>query len=186
MQIDGSESRELRLARYLKEFVGLRSTAVKDVDKYESVLWFGDMPQEPECQSPAWIDGSETGAPWLSVQKQQFPRAPNSPDVILPWIEEAALRRATVEMPALRKTRLVPDNSIEVSGGEQPPLVEDRLEDHPEVTAAYNRFRPAWENWSKEWRRRNLIQAVYAELFRFHTQVRKQGEILAPRRFRWN
>jgi hypothetical protein len=41
-----SESKALRLARYLKEFVSLRSTTVYDVNKYESVLWFGDMPQE--------------------------------------------------------------------------------------------------------------------------------------------
>jgi hypothetical protein len=47
------ESKALRLARYLKEFVSLRSTTVRDVDKYESVVWFGDMPQETECQSPA-------------------------------------------------------------------------------------------------------------------------------------
>ena len=36
------ESKALRLARYLKEFVGLRSTTVYDVNKYESVLWFGE------------------------------------------------------------------------------------------------------------------------------------------------
>ena len=51
-----SEPKALRLARYLKEFVGLRTTTVYDVNKYESVLWFADMPQEPECQSPAWND----------------------------------------------------------------------------------------------------------------------------------
>src|SRR5262249_23621667 len=57
------ESKALRLARYLKEFVGLRSTTVYDVNKYESVLWFGDMPQEPECQSPAWKDEFAAGDP---------------------------------------------------------------------------------------------------------------------------
>ena len=30
----GSESKALRLARYLREFVGLRSTTVHDVGKY--------------------------------------------------------------------------------------------------------------------------------------------------------
>ena len=57
------ESKALRLARYLKEFVGLRSTTVRDVDKYETVLWFGDMPQESECQSPAWNDNLRAGRP---------------------------------------------------------------------------------------------------------------------------
>ena len=57
------ESKALRLARYLKEFVGLRSTTVRDVDKYESVVWFGDMPQETECQSPAWNDNGDPDTP---------------------------------------------------------------------------------------------------------------------------
>jgi hypothetical protein len=43
-----SESKALRLARYLKEFVGLRSTTVYDLNKYESVLWFSDMPRVPK------------------------------------------------------------------------------------------------------------------------------------------
>jgi hypothetical protein len=62
-----AESKVLRLARYLKEFVGLRSTTVYDVNKYEAVQWFADMPQQPECQSPAWSDASEPGDPWLIV-----------------------------------------------------------------------------------------------------------------------
>jgi hypothetical protein len=50
--IASSESKALRLARYLKEFVGLRSTTVYDVNKYESVLWFADMPQAPRVPEP--------------------------------------------------------------------------------------------------------------------------------------
>src|SRR5439155_16218487 len=114
------ESKALRLARYLKEFVGLRSTTVRDVDKYETVLWFGDMPQEAECQSPAWNDNCELGAPWLEVRKQQFPKLPEPPEDILPWIDQQALRRATAEMPPLRPTILMPNLTAEVDDGEDP------------------------------------------------------------------
>ena len=172
------ESKPIRLARYLKEFVGLRSTTVYDIHKYDSVLWFSDIPQEPQCQSPAWSDGFEPGEPWLVVHKQQFPKPPSPPDEILPWTDEQALRRASVEMPALRPTRLEPQTEPKVDDGEEPPLIEVKLEDHPDVIAAFERFRPSWEAWSSEYLRRERIQSVYAELFRFHTQVRKQGEIL--------
>ena len=94
-----SESKALRLARYLKEFVGLRSTTVYDINKYESVLWFGDMPQEPQCQSPAWNHEFEAGDPWLVVHKQQLPKPPGPPEVILPWIDQQALKQAADEMP---------------------------------------------------------------------------------------
>ena len=81
-------------------------------------------------------------------------------------------------MPKLRLTRVEPDLDAEVSEGENPPLVERRLEDYPEVVRAYERYRPTWVTWSKEYQRRDRIQSVYAELFNLHTQVQKQGEII--------
>ena len=113
------ESKALRLARYLKEFVGLRSTTVYDVNKYELVLWFGDMPQEPECQSPAWNHEFEPGDPWLVVHKQQFPKPPIPPEIILPWIDQQALKLAADEMPKLRTTRLEPDLEANIGEGEE-------------------------------------------------------------------
>jgi len=151
------ESKALRLARYLKEFVSLRSTTVRDVDKYESVVGFGDMPQETECQSPAWNDNCEPDAPWLEVRKQQFPKPPEPPEVILPWIDHQALRRATAEMPQLRPIILLPDLHAEIDPDEDPPLVEHHLTEHPEISHAYERYRPNWEVWSAEYRRRERI-----------------------------
>ena len=81
-------------------------------------------------------------------------------------------------MPQLRPTILMPDLDAEVDDGEDPPLIEHHLTEHPEISRAYERYRPNWEVWSAEYRRRERIQAVYAELFRMHTQVRKQGEIV--------
>ncbi len=151
-----SESKALRLARYLKDFVSLRTTTVCDVNKYESVLWFGDIPQEPESQSPAWSQG-ECGDAWLVVQKSKLPELPAPPDIILPWIDQRALARATVEMPR---------------------LIEQGPDHPPEVIEACERYRPEWERWSREYRRVSRIQSIYAELFRFHTQVRKQSEVI--------
>ena len=171
------ESKALRLARYLKEFVGLRSTTIRDVEKYETVLWFGDIPQEPECQSPAWSDSFEQGDPWLEVRKQQFPKPPEPPEVILKWIDPQAMKRATPEAPQLRESVALPDLEVEIGEGEEPAFRLHHLAEHPEISRAYERFRPSWEVWSSEYRRRAKIQTVYAELFRLHTQLRKQGEI---------
>lgn len=136
------------------------------------------MPQEPECQSPAWSDGFSVGDPWLVVRKQEFPKLPVPPDVILSWIDQQALKLAASEMPQLRPTRLASDLEAEIDEGEEPPLVEQQIDDHPEVISAYEKYRPAWEAWSLEYQRRSRIQTVYAELFRLHTQVQKQGELV--------
>jgi very-short-patch-repair endonuclease len=168
----------LQLARYLKEFVGLRSVTIRDVDKYEKVLWFGDIPQEPECQSSAWNDNFEPGSPLLEVRKQQFPKLPEPPTSIVPWIDQQALKRAAADIPELRSSILVADVNVVLSDGEEPPLVATSLAENPEVVRDYERYRPKWESWSAEYRRRSGIQEIYAELFGMHTQVRKQGEIV--------
>ncbi|HLG85919.1 MAG TPA: AAA domain-containing protein [Alphaproteobacteria bacterium] len=178
MDTGTSEPRTLRLARYLKEFVGLRSTTVRDVSKYESVMWLADAPQEPECKSPAWNDDFEPGEPWLEVRKQQFPRPPAPPEIITPWIDVVALKRASIAPPPLQQTRLEPDGNAQEEDGEERPLVERHLGDFPEVISAYERFCPTWQSWSDEFRRREKIQGVYAELFALHNQIQKQGEIL--------
>jgi hypothetical protein len=70
------------------------------------------------------------------------------------------------------------DLEVEVGDGENPPVVELHLDDYPEVIRAYERFRPNWEAWSEEYQRRKRIQDAYAELFRLHTQVQKQAELV--------
>ena len=177
----GSEQAEtpsLRLARYLKEFVGLRSTTVRDVDKYESVIWFGEMPQVADCRSGAWTDGHDPDEPWLEVRKQEFKSPPAPPAIAVPWVDEKALRKATPSIPPLRSSIFVEDQDAEVAEGESPPRVEQFLSDHPEVNSAYELYRPRWEAWAEDHRRREAVQKVYAELFRFHTQLQKQGEIV--------
>lgn len=172
------ESPALRLARYLKEFVGLRTTTVRDVSQYEAVHWFSDMPQENDCVSGAWTDEHDPAHPWLEVHKQNFERSPTLPDAILPWVDQAAFKRATPEIPALRSSIYLPDDKAVVAKGEARPLIKHSLDAHPEVTRAFAQFQPTWIAWSTEHRRRETVQKTYADLFALHTQIRKQGEIV--------
>ena len=166
----------LRLARFLKEFVGLRMTTVRDIGTYDTVIWFGDMPQGRDCQSCAWTDDRKRDDPWLEVRKQAFDPKPEPPEVMLPWLDEQALGRAE-EIPQLRDTILVKDEDVELDEGESPPFVERSIVDFPDVRRAYERYRPKWQAWSQEQRRRQAIQEVFARLFELHTQVQKQGEV---------
>ena len=173
-----TEHLALRLAQYLKEFVRHRTPPVSDIDKYEAVLWFADIPQEADCRSGAWTDDWEQGDAWLEVEKQAFESAPELPGIVIPWVDEQAFKRAAPEIPPLHASISVPDEEAELAEGETPPVVERALVDYPEVQAAYDEYRPSWEAWSMEYRRREAIQEIYAELFRLRTQVLKQGEIV--------
>ena len=173
-----TEHSALRLAQYLKEFVRHRTPPVSDIDKYEAVLWFADIPQEADCRSGAWTDDWEQGDAWLEVDKQEFEPAPKLPEIVIPWVDEQAFKRATPEIPPLHVGISVPDDEAEFAEGGTPPVVERALVDHPEVQAAYDEYRPSWDAWSMEYRRREAIQEIYAELFRLRTQVLKQGEVV--------
>ncbi|MYI98513.1 MAG: AAA family ATPase, partial [Gemmatimonadetes bacterium] len=173
-----NEPPTLRLARYLKEFVGLRTTTIRDIEQYDEFLWFGDMPQDHDCQSAAWTDDFDEDDPWLEVRKQQFEKVPAPPESAQPWVDKQALSKASHRFPPLHSTIVVPDDETVLEKDETPPLKSLSLIDHPEVSQAYERYRPRWEAWSKEHRRRKAIQRVYADLFRLHTQVLKQGEIV--------
>lgn len=167
-----------RLAQYLKEFVGLRTTTVRDFSKYETVLWFDDMLQEKDCFSPAWVDACESGESWLEVRKQQYENMPEPPQSIHQWVDTAGLARASGKIPELKKSILQPCEEAVIDEGESAPLVEQFLSDYPEVQLAYDNYRPRWHAWADEHMRRQKIQDLYARLFGLHTQLRKQGELL--------
>ena len=106
----------LRLARYLGEFSNLRTTAVLDLAKYEkdgSVLWFGEMPQEADCVSPAWNDQDEERFAWLVVKQQTFPRLPPIPASIIPWVDSNVIHKASTSSPPLNNTAYLPQEKNE-------------------------------------------------------------------------
>lgn len=185
-----------RLAQYLKEFVGLRTTTVRDVAKYETVLWFGDMVQGKDCFSPAWATATENCMSWLEVKKQQYDNAPKVPESLLPWIDTGGLTNAKSTMPELKKSIFQPGNAVDTVEGESElyeandqseddiseskkpeQLIEIHLKDNPDIQEAYDNYRKLWQAWAEEHTRRQKIQDLYAKLFGLHTQLRKQGEL---------
>lgn len=170
------ESKALRLAQYLKEFAGLRSSIIRNVDQYETVLWFNDMPQEAECHSPAWDSCYKLDDPWLEVRKQKLPKPPQCSGLLLPWLDQKSIERA-YETPALRSIAYLPNLNAERNENEEPPLLEHNLQDHPEVEEEFNLYLPKWKIWSIEYKRREEIQKIYTELFYLYNQLKKQSEI---------
>ena len=152
-------------------------TIVREVDHYEDVLWFSDMPHEAECRSGAWDDGLTARDAWLEVSKQAFEPTPKLPEILVPWVDDQEIRRAARQMSPLRERIPVPAAGTEQGDADTPPVTRS-LADHPEVQAAYHDYRLRWENWAEEHLRREAVQKVYADLFRLRTQVLKQGEVV--------
>lgn len=168
----------LGLARYLREFISLRTRTIRQVDAFEHVLWFHEIPRQPSCRSGAWLDDHEPGDAWLEVSKQSFPSRPIPPDVLADWIEETALELAESPFPPLPPVIRVAAHSTGQTDDTPIPEIEQQLTDHPEVLEAYERYRPKWEAWAEDYQRRKAIQNIYARLFELHLQLQKRGEIV--------
>ena len=91
------------------------------------------------------IDGVAKAGVGVDDQRQ-IDHAANGHGVLgdLAQIHEAEIRQAEMHVGQPRPGQ-IDSLEAEIGEGEEPPLVERRLDDHPEIVAAYDRYRPNWE-----------------------------------------
>ena len=166
---DGNlRDKAVRLFTYLKEVCQLRFVVVRDCRNYEQLLWFHDVPHEPECFCIAW-NGSEASELWIEVRRGAEPACPPVPAVCKDWVNPADLANS-VQTPTLREWVLTPARQ-----GEPPSRVE--LSQQPDVRAKWEDYLiTRWEPWAKEHRRWKSVQQVYGNLFSIYQHQKRLGE----------
>ena len=97
---DSLRERAIALYTFLKEFAELRSEVVRHLDRYDEVLWLGEIPRERECYSAAWRgarDDAETEA-WIEIRKPRLVDAPTPSDELRPWLVESEWQNSEIEL----------------------------------------------------------------------------------------
>ncbi len=167
--------RATALYTFLKEFTELSTKAVRTVDQYEHVLWFSDVPREPECDCAAWhrdrdVDGGET---WLVIHKPRLLPAPEPPVEIRPWLLAEQLGDSSQDLIELQEEAMLAvrdDDGVE-------HLERQRIEDHPEVKSIWERYVEGdWWRWAEADRRAQRVQRVYTDLFSIYQKQQRLGE----------
>ena len=69
---------------------------IRDYSDYEEVLWFKNVPHEPECYSAAWgakreQDDEGDRDIWLEVRKRKEPTCPKIPDECVNWVNPSTV-----------------------------------------------------------------------------------------------
>lgn len=87
------QEKAIKLFTYLKELSACRTTQAKNIDKYDQILWFSDIPKEKNCHCIAWNlwDPKEDGKAdrsdlWIEVHKPRLKNPPKVPNELEPWI----------------------------------------------------------------------------------------------------
>lgn len=159
----------VNLFTYLKEVCQLRFVMVRDCRNYDQLLWFHEIPREPECFCIAWGSSTETSESWIEVRRSSEPGCPEIPDVCKDWASLADVLNSS-QTPALRESILGPSDDNE-------PPIHIELSEHPEVSAEWQEYlEKKWQPWAKEHQRWRSVQQVYGKLFSIYQQQKRLGE----------
>src|SRR5258708_19140826 len=104
---DELRDKAVRLFTYLKEVCQLRFVMVRDCRNYDQLLWFHDIPHEPECLCIAWSGPTETNESWIEVRRSPEPACPPVSNVCKDWISLSDLVNSG-QTPTLRERILAP------------------------------------------------------------------------------
>jgi len=150
----GINEKAIRLVNFLLRLANLRAKLIRDIADYEKVLWVSSFPHERGCFTQAWgRDEEHEPDEWLEVQNRREPELPAIPPSCKDWVNLSALRNKN-DLPELLPeiTRQIP-NSDWSEDSDQPETIPhtERLEDHPEVQQAWDRYvEDRWLPWTEE------------------------------------
>jgi very-short-patch-repair endonuclease len=174
---DVLRDRGIRLFRFLSQLKQLATVPIRDLSKYEKVLWFSGIPQDHGIHSIAESGDLEADA-WLTITRPRLPERPPLPDALAPWVTAASLADFDGS-PVLRSQA----SFEEASSGDEDSLEQSRgglewreLGDHPEVEELWRSYLPRWESWSRERQELLPISSTYKDLFEMSQLSQSLGE----------
>lgn len=176
----GLNEKAVRLVDYVLELANLRTRLTRDIENYPKKVWFSSVPHERGCFTQAWgRDEEDKSDIWLEVQNRPEPELPAIPAECKDWINPEALRNKN-DFPELLSQiiRQMP-NPDRREGSDQPESISgtERLEEHPDVEQAWDRYvEDQWLPWTEEHNAWEKVHKVYAELFAIHQEQVRQGE----------
>ena len=172
--------RAVRLVDYLLRLAHLRAKVIRDIAEYERSLWLSDIPHDHGCFTQAWgRDEEHEPDEWLEVQNRREPELPAVPAQCRDWVSLPSLRNKN-DLPELPTeiTRQIPNPDWR-EGSDQPKTIPqtERLEDHPEVERAWDRYvEDKWLPWTEEHNAWEKVHKVYSALFAIHQEQLRLGE----------
>ncbi len=170
----------IRLVDYLLKLAALRTKVIRDVGEYEKTLWISSIPHERECFTQAWgRDEEHEKDEWIEVRNRREPEVPAVPTACKDWVNPSALWNKN-DLPELAPqiTRQI-QNPDWCEGSDQPETIphSERLEDHPEIQRAWERYvEEKWLPWTGEHNAWKKVQEVYSALFAIHQEQLRLGE----------
>ncbi|MBU9721610.1 MULTISPECIES: AAA domain-containing protein [Bacillaceae] len=168
------QDRALRLFTYLKEFSMLKTPLVRNVENYDDVLWFSEVPEEKECNTP--LQDGDFHDVWVEIEKPIKPPVPSPSEKIVTWLEsEDELNNENKEPKLVEQ---IPNpNYVEDDEDESPESRYINVNDYPEIINEFQKYMEnEWMPWKEEVLRFKKVQSIYTNLFSIYQKQKNLGE----------
>ncbi|WP_241666435.1 AAA domain-containing protein [Mycobacterium marseillense] len=175
------EARLLRKAVNLFTFLGstqqLLVKPVRTAEKYEKVMWFGELPDHSAIHSAHRAASANAEDPILAVERIGKIDPPEPPSRLRQWLTGEI---DDVDQPPTLREAIYserPRQADNDSTGE-PDLELHRIElgDAPEITELFGNWLTDWQLWAGRERRDAAARDVYKELFAIHLSSTDHSE----------
>jgi hypothetical protein len=178
---DPIRDKAIRLFRYLGALAELRAKKVPDVQSYEAVFWFSELPCEKECYTPAWDGGEGTDEDnWLRIDKPVKPPPPWPPTECEHWFDPSRLDDVSSEPKLYEEIvdpKWIPGDGQNGDESDSTPPPRLLLSDHPHVASAWGKYlETKWRPWTAPCRRWERVQKAYRKLFAIYQEQQRRGE----------
>jgi len=171
--------RAIRLFSFLRDLTELRTRTIRTIDQYDTVIWFQDIPHEPECHCIAWSKEieEEHADVWLQIKKPRLKNPPKVPEQLVPWLNHEEILDSSI-LPSLRENITLKVASPTNENGEietENKIIE--LTHNPEIVALWEKYMDQeWMPWALEDQRLQRIQRIYTALFTMYQRQQRLGE----------
>jgi len=172
----------IRLFTFLRELSKLKTKVTRDLDNYESVVWFNDVPEYKGCFSILAQELDHTQSSWLEIRNTNEPSMPHMPASCEKWLDEDSNDDPSGE-PFLRdeipiekstaQNTIQDEESINKSSSQE----IERITDYPEILQQWQYYiENEWRPWSQKHALWKAANDIYFSLFSIHQQLRKLAE----------
>ncbi|MFE0590562.1 AAA domain-containing protein [Micromonospora echinospora] len=159
--------RATRLFRYLAHAQRLRDRPPLTVDSYPSVLWLADLPHHPAVTTAHRAADPEPESPLIAIARVARAAPPVAGDLLAQWLDGPL--DAPRQAPRLRTDITVLEDTTDDTPEGSVPSRRLALDDHPEVTEAYDDWLLRWQAWAEQEQRDRPVRDLYGQLFKVYT-----------------
>jgi very-short-patch-repair endonuclease len=155
---------------------------VRTVDKFEKVLWFGDLPEHLAVHSANRAANPDVDSPLLAMDRVPKLDLPPVPELLTPWVQGPTddVDREPSLRDAIYHEEPVPVALVGGAGTPDEDHVTERrrveLSEVPEVGDAFGEWLTDWRLWADRERRDAAVRDIYKDLFAIHLASTDHGE----------